>query len=79
MATYVTTKTVELDRIVGYVDTLGYLYCTYCKHAGLARSIITDRVLCHGGTCDLCSRSMATSIETITGTVIVEAIPCKIF
>jgi hypothetical protein len=79
MAAYITTKTVEIYRVVGYVDTLGYLYCTHCKHAGLNRASITDRVLSPDGACDACHTAMDQSVEIVLGLTTVEAIPCKIF
>jgi hypothetical protein len=83
MAAQTITKIVKVFAVVGYVDTLGYLYCTHCKHGDMARSIITNRVInpsgIEYGECDVCHKCIQQSIETVTGTITIEAIPCKIF
>lgn len=77
MSAQTTIEKIEIEEIAVYIDQRGYLYCTYCYHAGVdypcTRSMTID------GECDRCGKSGAESIEIVTGTAVIEYLPCKIF
>lgn len=77
MSAQTTIETVEQEAAAVYIDTLGYLYCTYCYHDGVDRNCI--RSLTVDGDCYRCGRNGHESIEIVTGTAIVEYPPCKIY
>lgn len=74
----ITIQPATSERPIAYVDTLGNQFCAQCLHADIpSRQCVTaspdDRP------CDLCGRDMSTSIEIVTGTAVIEYVPCKIF
>lgn len=63
--------------IVGYVNNLGYLYCTNCHAGGFEGERYWHRD--RNDHCDGCGRPMAESLETVPVTYTLESTPAKIF
>lgn len=77
MSAQTTIETREQEVAAVYIDTRGYLYCTYCYHEAVDHQC--ERSLTVDGECDRCGRSGLESVEIVTGTAVIEYPPCKIF
>lgn len=79
MSAYLTTNTTEIERAAWYCSSLGYAYCTGCKHT---QEIVARRLTSvpgRGDRCDGCGYLLTGSIEVCAVTYAVEATVCRIF
>lgn len=83
----ITVEQRVVDRIYGYVDGLGYLYCVEC--GGAARPGATrhhsawppgHELAAEMETCDGCGRHVLETKPTeVRGDVVIEHVACRIF
>jgi hypothetical protein len=77
MSAQTTIEIVEQEENVAFVDTYGNQYCAQCYYAEIP-SLPCSRAT-PDNECDHCGVDMKLSIEIVTGSLLVEYPPCKIF
>jgi hypothetical protein len=77
MSAQLTHEPRMIEQAACYVDSLGYVLCTACYHAGVSRPHERSRTIY--GNCDRCGCLLSESIEVVDALIVIEHTATKIF